>query len=326
MKIAITGASGFIGCNLCRFLKAKGHEVIAIVRSEKTAWRLDGIELEKKVSDLHNKQALQDAFTGADAVIHLAALFNHPEASWKDYRSVNVAGTHNVMETSIRCGVPRVIHCSTIGVATGSGSMPYSEDTPYSPPGWDKYETTKCEGERAALSYHQKKGLAVVVVRPAQVYGPGDTSKAKFYRMVKNRIIINPGNTLKHLIFIDDLCRAFELAVTHERASGEIFIIGNRHAIPLRELIELVARRLNVKPPIITIPSAPLIWLFTLVESIAGVMRIKPPLFRRSMDFFTKSVEFNVDKARRLLGFESQVDLVEGIAQTANWYKANRLI
>ena len=326
MNLAVTGASGFIGTNLCRFLKERGHKVVAVVRSEKGARQLEDIELEKKFADLDNNRNLEEAFAGTDAIIHLAALFNHPEASWEDYRRVNVDGTLRVMEAAIRCGVPRVVHCSTIGVATGAGSMPYSEKTPYSPPGWDKYETTKCDGEKVALSYHKKNGLAVVVIRPAQVYGPGDRSKAKFYRMVKKGIIVNPGTTLKHLIFVEDLCRAFELAAVHEKAPGEIFIIGNQHAIPLKDLIELVALQLGVKPPTITIPATPVVWVCALVEWIAGALRMKPPIFRRSMDFFVKSVEFDVEKARRVLGFESRVDVREGIAQTAAWYEANGMI
>ena len=97
------------------------------------------------------------------------------------------------MEAAISNSVKKVIHCSTVGVAVGEGQMPFSEITPYSPPAWDKYETTKCDGEKLALEYNGNLGFKVTVLRPAQVYGPGDVSKAKFYRLVKKGIIINPG-------------------------------------------------------------------------------------------------------------------------------------
>ena len=94
--------------------------------------------------------------------------------------------------------------------------------------------------DRLALAT-KEHGLKVVVIRPAQVYGPGDKGKAKFYRMVKKGIIANPGKTKKHLIYIDDLCRAFELAAVNRETAGEILIIGGKQAITLKEYIRLVA-------------------------------------------------------------------------------------
>ncbi len=258
--------------------------------------------------------------------MHLAAFFNRPNASWEEYKEVNIGGTKNVMEAAISEKVKRVVHCSTVGVAVGTGRMPFSETTPYSPPGWDKYETSKCEGEKLALQYNDKQGLSVVVLRPAQVYGPGDKSKAKFYRLVKKGVIINPGNTLKHLIYIDDLCRAFELAAKEEKISGEVFIIAGKKAISLKDLITIVAKELGVKVPKIYIPAAPVTWLCVSVEKISNLIGIVPPVFRRSMDFFTRSVEFDVSKAKNGLGFESEIDVLTGVSRSAEWYIQNGLI
>jgi dihydroflavonol-4-reductase len=200
--------------------------VVAIVRSAEQARRFNGSGIDVRLCNLANQDPLDPIFKNVRSVIHLAALFNRPESSWHDYHRVNVAGTRHVMEAAERSGVDRVVHCSTSGVATGGGGLPYSEETPYSPAQWDKYETTKCEGEKVAIDFHRKTELPVVVIRPAQVYGPGDRSKAKFYRMVRRGIIVNPGNTLKHLIYIDDLCRAFEKALHNEDAVGETFTLA----------------------------------------------------------------------------------------------------
>jgi nucleoside-diphosphate-sugar epimerase len=326
MKIAVTGASGFIGGNLSRYLHERGHNLIVLVRSHEKAQPLNEIGIVTRVADVTDQDSLKQAFQDVEAVIHLAALFNHPEASWSDYYRVNVEGTKNVLEAAMHSNVRRVVHCSTVGVATGSGNPPYSEQTPYSPPAWDKYETTKCEGEKVALDFHHRQGLEVVVIRPAQVYGPGDRSKAKFYRMVKKGIIANPGKTLKHLIYIDDLCRAFEMAVLSDKTAGEAFIIGGEKAITLTELVNIVARELSVSPPRIVLPTPQIAWLCTATETFCNILNLKPPLFRRSMDFFTKSVEFDVSKAQNVLGFRSEVDVPSGVARTASWYKENGLL
>jgi nucleoside-diphosphate-sugar epimerase len=326
MKIAITGASGFIGGRLSRYLQERGHEVTALVRPGGKAIPQDIREVRTVSYDICDGHSLEKAFRGADAVVHLAALFNNPDASWEDYYRVNVAGTKNVLEAARRSGVSRVVHCSTVGVATGNGRPPFSERTPYSPPSWDKYETTKCEGEKLVLEYQRETGFPVVVLRPAQVYGPGDRSKAKFYKLVKKGIIVNPGDTMKHLIYVDDLCRAFMLTISHEKAVGEAFIIGEKSPIPLRDLIRLAAEALGVPPPKIVLPAMPVTFVCIATETLCRPFRIKPPLFRRSMDFFTKSVEFDVSKSRMQLGFESQVAVPEGVRQTVRWYRDSGLL
>lgn len=326
MKIAITGASGFIGNNLTHYLSDRGHHVIALARSAEKVRALNGNRVLGRVADLTDQDALKTALKDAEAVIHLAALFTNPECTWNDYYRVNVEGTKNVLEAAMQSGVRRVVHCSTVGVAMSSGSPPYSEKSPYSPPSWDKYETTKCEGEQLVLDFHHTKGLPVVVIRPAQVYGPGDTRKAKFYRMVKKGIIVNPGRTLKHLIYIDDLCRAFEIALLSDKAVGEVFIIAGDKPTALSDLVKLIADELGVSTPRVRLPAMPMTWICAITESICNLFKIKPPLYRRSMDFFTKSVEFDVTHAHTVLGFHSQVAVLTGVAKTAAWYLENGLL
>lgn len=326
MKIAITGASGFIGSNLVRHFAESGHEVVALLRSPAKAAAIDRSRVTMVFGDVADRDSLLAAFSGADAVLHVAALFNNPEASRSDYIRVNIEGTKNVLEAALKQGVGRVIHCSTIGVATGHGPPPYSECTPYSPAAGDKYEMSKCEGEKAALEFFRRRGLPVVVLRPAQVYGPGDRSKAKFYRMIRKGVVVNPGTTLKHMIYVGDLCRAFGLALQKRDIEGEVFIIAGREPIPLRELIAIAAKGLGVPPPRFQIPALPLTLLFALVETVFNSMRMKPPVFRRSMDFFTKSVAFHTSKAREVLGFQSDIDVPTGVAGAISWYRENGLL
>jgi nucleoside-diphosphate-sugar epimerase len=326
VRIAITGASGFIGTNLVRHFADNGDEVVALVRSRAKATAIDRPGVTAAVGDVTDSDSLLAAFSRADAVLHVAALFNNPEASWSDYRRVNVEGTKNVLEASLKQGVGRVVHCSTIGVATQHGSPPYSESTPYSPATWDQYETSKCEGEKAALEFFKRRSLPVVVLRPAQVYGPGDRSKAKFYRMIRKGVIVNPGQTLKHLVYVDDLCRAFRLALQKRDIAGEVFIIAGKEPTPLRELIEIAAKGLGVPSPRFQLPALPLTVLFGLVESGFRLVRRKPPVFRRSMNFFTKSVAFDVSKAKAVLGFQSEFDVPTGVAKAIAWYRENGLL
>jgi len=323
MKVAITGATGFIGQNLCRHLNKRGHDVVAIVRSAARDLEADGIGIH--IGDVTDAASIAPGFQGVDVVIHLAAFFNRPGATPDEYRAVNVEGARNVAAAAHGCGARRLIHCSTVGVALG-GPAPHSESSPYAPPAWDPYESTKAEGERAILDFSKETGFSVVVVRPAQVYGPGDVSKAKFYKLVKKGILVRPGSTLKHLIYIDDLCHAFELCLDTPAAQPEIFIIAGRAPTPLSELVGIAARELGVPKPRILLPAGPVVWLCTAIETFARLVGVKPPVTRRSIDFFVRSVEFDVSKARDKLGFESSVDVETGVARTIAWYRKEGIV
>lgn len=326
MKVAVTGSNGFIGGNLCRYLADSGISVKALVRSREKAALVEMKNVEPVIVDIVDPDSLKEAFSGVEVVFHLAALFNHPECSLEDYKQVNVTGTQNVLNAALNQGVRRVVHCSTVGVASSGGALPFSETTPYSYPEWDKYESTKCEAEKNALQFGKSNSLEVCVIRPAQVYGPGDRSKAKFYRMVKKGVIVNPGKTKKHPVYIDDLCNAFLLASKAEGVNGEVFIAGGSQSILLSDLIQTVARELNVPSPRFFIPAMPMTVLCTVVEAVCNMLRIKPVLFRRSMDFFIKSVEFDVSKARDMLNFQSQTSIEEGVGKTAHWYQSENLL
>lgn len=325
MKICVTGASGFIGKRLCKHLLACGHETIAMVRSEPQAADAYPEGLSFRTGDVRDSDSLAKVFEGCDAVMHLAALFNHPELTAQDYYDVNVQGVENVLNAAKLANVGRVIHCSTVGVAS-EGPMPYTEKTAYAPPEWDKYETSKCAGEKLAIQYHKDHNYPVVVIRPAQVYGPGDEGKIKFYRMVKKGVIVNAGKTLKHLIYVDDLCSAFEKAVHIDSGFGEPLIIASPEATPLKELIKIVAATINVPEPKITLPATPITLASWAIEIIFNAMNKKPPVFRRSMNFFTKSVQFDSPRAKEVLGFSAAISTEEGVRETAKWYQEQGFI
>jgi dihydroflavonol-4-reductase len=327
MKIAVTGATGFIGSNLCRRLRDEGHEVVAVVRDMKRAKRVLPDTLTVIEARLDDQDSLERAFDGCDGVMHTAALFNNPENTWDEYWDVNVKGVERVMCAARAAGVKRVVHCSTVGVAVGRCTPPYDENAPYNPPTWDKYETSKCEGEKLALQYAQDPNSPeVVVIRPAQVYGPGDRSKIKFYKLVKKRILIHPGKTLKHLVYVDDLCEAMLLAMLKDGINGEVFIIAGKEVTPLQELILTVGDALGVEKPKLYLPSTPMVLLAGGVEITFNALRRKPPIFRRSMDFFTRSVAFNCGKARNELGFQPKTSVQDGVLATARWYRQMDLI
>lgn len=320
MIIAITGATGFIGHNLVSYLDSRGYGTVALVR-DLSCTPLFPESVILRQGDITNPSSMKEVFKDVDITIHLAAIFNKPGASWDDYYIHNVLGTENVMKAARKSGVKRVIHCSTGGVVAGNNRLPFDEKSPYATPQNDKYEITKCEGEKKAISFSDRNNFPVTVIRPTQPYGPGDKNKVKFYRMVKKGVIINPGSTLKHPIYIEDLCRAFELTLQNERSINEIITVGNRRSIRLTEMIGIAAKSLGVHYPKIIIPARPMSLICKLVEKLSNTIGITPPLHRGNMDFFTKSIAFDVSKAKRILDFQNNISVRDGMDHTVDWMK-----
>lgn len=289
-------------------LVQEGKRVRALVRKESQRAELEAKSqgagtVEVAIGDLQDKASLEAAVAGCAGVYHIASLFRQagfPESTFYD---INAEGTRRLLDAAIAAGVERVIHCSTVGVLGDIQNPPANEDTPYDP--GDMYQRTKMEGEKIALEYFKDEKIRGVVIRPAMIYGPTDTRTKKLFQMVaKGKFFyVGKGMATVHWIDVRDLARSFLLAMEKPELNAELYIISGARAVPLKEMCELVAGKLGVKPPSLHLPVKPMQWLGTICETICRPLKIEPPIFRRRVDFFTKSRHFDSSKAHRELGF-----------------------
>ncbi len=320
MKALVTGASGFTGGYMVKNLLEHGYNVRVLVRSESNIEMLKSLPVEFAFGDLENKEAVFDAVKGVDKVFHIAALFRAANVPNSTYWNVNVKGTENMLEASLKAGVQRFVHCSTCGVHGRVKNPPADENAPIEPE--DIYQETKYEGEKLAMRYYREKGLPVTVVRPVGIYGPGDTRMLRMYRAVQNGklIMFGGGNVLYHLTFVTDTVEGFRLAGEKENAVGETFIIAGEKYTTLMEFAESIAGELGVAPPRWKPPVWPLNIAAHVCEKICVPLRIQPPIFPRRVHIFTHDRAFDISKAQRELGYKPLVDMKEGIHRTAEWY------
>ncbi len=320
MRVSLTGASGYTGGRLLRALRARGDHVVALVRrSSVTPELLASAQLVE--GDLRDDEALRRLMDGADAALHVAAVYRtagHPDSY---YREVNVEGTARALEAAARAGVRRFVHTSTVGVHGHVENPPADERAPIAP--GDIYQSTKAEAEALALRFHRERGLPVAVVRPGAIYGPGETRLLKLFRAIARGryAVVGSGKTFYHPVFIDDLVEGFLLALGRPEAAGEAFLICGPRYVSQDDLAALIARHTGGRVLPFHIPAAPVQWAGDLVEAICVPLGLEPPLHRRRVDFWTKSRAFTTGKARRLLGYVPKVDLEEGIARTAAAYR-----
>ena len=326
MRALVTGATGFTGGHLARWLRARGDSVRVVARDPARAAGLAMLGVEVAQGDLTDPASLRRAAKGMDVVYNIAALYRRAGLPAAAYRSVNAAGVASVVEAAAANGVRRVVHCSTVGVHGHIEGPPANEDAPLKPS--DVYQETKLEGEQLGREAARRFDVELVIARPSGIYGAGDRRLFKLFGKVAQRrfVLLGDGRISYHLTHVDDVCQGLQLCATVPAAAGRTYIIAGAEIPTLQGVIELTAEIAKVRPGRLRLPVWP-VWLAgAACEAVCTPLGLSPPLYRRRVDFFTKSRAFDISRARRELAFEPLVQLRDGIARTLEWYREQRWI
>ena len=321
MRALVTGAAGFTGSHLVRYLAQAGDDVKAFVRDRSRTPEFDRNRVEVVEGDLTDAGSLQRAITGVDVVYNIAARYREAGRPAAEYRAVNATAVGTILETAKAAGARRVVQCSTVGVHGDVEHPPATEDAPLRP--GDVYQETKLEGEQIGRETAARTGVELVIARPTGIYGPGDRRLFKVFGHIARRrfVMLGRGRNYYHLTFIEDLCAGFRLCGTVPAAANRTYILGGGEVTTLAELVAIAADVAGVPPPRLRLPVGP-VWLAgALCEAICTPLGIEPPLYRRRVDFFRKSRAFDISRARKELGYAPRVGVREGIKRTLEWYR-----
>lgn len=318
----VTGASGFIGARLAeRLATEEGVRIRAMVRNLRKAERLKDLPLEIVHADLLDMDSLRRATHGCDLVFHCAAMVRETGDREVFYQT-NVAGTENILKASAEAGVKKFIHFSSVAVYGMTPPNHVDETTPFQPCG-NLYCDTKIDAEKAVWAAHRKFKIPVIVIQPANVYGPH--SNPWTIRPIKliqsgQMILIDGGKGFCNYVYIDNLIDGVLAATKNEAAVGQAYLISDGHPVTWKEFFGYYGRMAG-RPGLRSVPA----WLG---KAIALGMELRarftgqtPKISREAIRYLTRQSRFCIEKARRELNYEPRVSLEEGMRQTENWLR-----
>jgi 2-alkyl-3-oxoalkanoate reductase len=322
MRVLVTGGTGFTGSALVARLLMEGHGVVALdykAGFQQEALRAAGAEV--VLGSVTDQERVDRSMRGVEVVFHLAAAFRELNKPDTFYEEVNVRGTQVVVNSALKHGVRKVIYCSTCGVHGNVDHPPADEDAPIKPA--DYYQRTKYEAE-PIVSAANGAQMETSILRPAAIYGPGDPER---FFMIFKRVstgtfpMFGSGSTLYHPLYIDNLVDAFLLSMLPGAGTGRAYLIADEHYYSIEEIVRAVARALDVPVRIPHYPVLPLMALGHILEKVCRPFGIIPPIFPRRVDWYRQNRAFNIDRARRELGYVPRVQLEDGLRRTAMWYR-----
>lgn len=318
MQILVTGGAGFIGGHLAEKFVAAGHDVVAfdqMVSNYDTELKRHNIEQCREVAsktdgsyefiegDVRDEDLVESLVSRAEHVYHQAALVGVRDSidAPKEYESVNVNGTLNVLDAAVNHDIERVVVASSSSVYGKSEYLPYDEEHPKSPV--SPYAVSKLAQEHYARTYNELYGLSTVVLRYFTVYGPRMRPNMAISNFVsrcingKALMVYGSGEQTRDFTYIDDIVDANKLLLETDAADGEVMNIGSSDNISVSELATYVRNELN------------------------------PDVEVQHTDGFDSDAEHShadTSKAADLIGYEPTKTIREGVSAYADWYQDNQ--
>ncbi len=318
-KVFITGANGFIGQRLSQLLQTKGVATCGI--------DLKGSPEQQIIqADLFDVEKWRGLLAECDGVIHTAAVVSNGATEEHTWR-VNVLGTQALLDASAALNKKqRFMHFSSVAALGFRNTGEMDERCALRASG-QKYADSKLASEHLVLNYHNAGEVDGVIIRPADVYGPGSIPWiVKPLTMMKQNQFAVPRGGMFGPVYIDDLIEGCYLALTSPKAAGQIFILSGMGEVSNETYFTYIATMLG-KNGIHRLPGSVLYPLAYLAERFAHFVGKETELNPSSVAMLSRpSAQYSHAKATALLGYQPRVSLEEGMRRSEAWLKQTGML
>lgn len=313
-KVLVTGATGLVGSHVVESLHGEGVAIRALVRPRSDHGWLTVRGIECIAGELQEGADLREAVKGVTHVVHCAAKVG----DWgpaREYRRVNVGGLEAMLNAcrSETLELKRFVHISSLGVYPARDHYGTDESTPTSRSGIDGYTLSKIEAEELLLSRVREDGLPVVILRPGFIYGPRDrTILPRLLERLRAEkfAYLGSGRQLLNNTFVGNLVDAVSLALQAADVVGHVFNITDGRLVTRQEFIETICRETGLEVPTRHVPLPVARVLASILETFYRLTgQTQAPLLSQArIKFLGLNLDFSIDKARLLLGYQPKVD------------------
>ncbi len=322
MRLLVTGATGFLGSHIAEELAQEGHTVRVLVRNTSDRSFLSGIEVQEALGDVTQPDTLTAAVEGMEAVVHAAGLVKARSA--QEFQAVNAQGTANLLSALDSTDrLRRFVYISSLAAhGPSEDGRPRTLDAPPNPV--TAYGHSKLRAEELVRSW-AGEGRSAAIIRSPVIYGPRDRERLPFFRLTRRRLVplLGDGRNAISLVYVEDAARAAALAAAAaDEAPCATYTVDDGRAHTRRDLLAAVEQAVGGKA--LRLPSP--VWAFTaaaFVSETYGRLRGKAVMFTREKVHEMRQPYWvcSHEEISRDLGWEPQVDLIEGAALTAAWYR-----
>ncbi|MBI3285128.1 MAG: SDR family oxidoreductase [Burkholderiales bacterium] len=312
--IVLTGASGFVGGAIARALLRQGEHLVCPSR-QPLSWQAEQMR-NPPMTELAPDSDWSDCLRAAEIVIHCAARVHVMQEAALDplaeFRRVNVAATLNLARQAAAAGVRQFVFLSSVkvnGEATLPG-QPFTENSPPQPQ--DAYGVSKLEAESALLALGRETGMAITIVRPPLVYGPG--VKANFLSMLRwvkkgLQLPLASIHNRRSFVYLENLVSLVLCCLRHAQAGQQVFLVSDDCDVATPDLLRGCAAALGLRARLLPCPPALLYGLARLAGRPAAAGRL------------CQSLQVDIAKARTVLGWVPPYTLEQGLRATTSTLK-----
>lgn len=327
--VLVIGSTGFLGSRLVEMLLDKGYRVRAMARKTSNIDKLKRLNVGICYGDINDPVSLESAFDGINFVVHAAA---ETKNDTSESLKVAMSGVRNIVSLSKRYNVDNLVYissCSVYGVSELTEGQVVDEGAPLEkrPEKRGFYSEAKLKAEILLADMAVREHVPFTCLRPGTIYGErGEifTPMMGFSFGTRFFIIINNGDFILPLVYIDNLVEAIILAIANAHDAGQTYNVIDSDRITKKEYVNILLRKLYPKAVFMYFPYLALYGITYLQEVICTLTRRKPFLTRYRLVSSQRNIVYDSSKIRKELGWNPSITFREAVSSVAEYEKAKR--